>query len=211
MKISKFGHACLLIEEQNTKILIDPGSFSTISTIPENVDAIFVTHEHFDHIDLVLLKSILEKNPEVMVYTTARAGSVLQKEGIQFTVVSESERLQIKNIPVEIFGTKHAVIYRTIPQIENFGVFIADSFFYPGDALTIPSKPVKILALPAAAPWMKLADALDYAIAVKPQVCFPTHDAILRNPGMMSGLMGKILEEEGIKFEVIKDGESKEV
>jgi L-ascorbate metabolism protein UlaG (beta-lactamase superfamily) len=207
MRISKFGHACLLIEEQATKILIDPGSFSELPVIPQ-LDAIFITHEHFDHVSIPLLKTILDKNPEVPIYTTAGVGLLLEKEGIVYSVVTESERLMIKNVSVDIVGNKHAVIYRTIPQIENFGVVIAESFFYPGDALTIPPKSVKILALPIAAPWLKFAEAIDYAIAVKPEVCFPTHDAILRNPEMMNGLMGKILEENGIAFGVVKDGES---
>ena len=29
MKITKFGHCCMLVEEKGLRILVDPGNFST--------------------------------------------------------------------------------------------------------------------------------------------------------------------------------------
>ena len=39
---------------------------------------------------------------------------------------------------------------------------------HPGDALFTPGEPVDVLATPAAAPWMKISEAVDYLRAVAP-------------------------------------------
>jgi L-ascorbate metabolism protein UlaG (beta-lactamase superfamily) len=56
MRITHFGHACVLVEIGNTlrtttRILLDPGSFSTGLADLGPVDAVLVTHEHVDHVD----------------------------------------------------------------------------------------------------------------------------------------------------------------
>ena len=61
-------------------------------------------------------------------------------------------------------------------------------------------KPVEILALPVAGPWMKIADAIEYAKLIKPKVCFPVHDGQLRFLGPVHKLPETILPPLGIKF-----------
>jgi hypothetical protein len=63
---------------------------------------------------------------------------------------------------------------------------------------------VDILALPVQAPWLKLPEAIDYALALKPKVCFPVHDGIMKNPGSTHAIPKKILQEHGIRFEVLE-------
>ena len=67
--------------------------------------------------------------------------------------------------------------------MQNTGYFVDDTFFFPGDAYTVPNKPVEILALPVAGPWCKIAETIRYALAVKPTVAFPVHDATLNDTG----------------------------
>ena len=64
MKITKFGHCCLLIEEGEAQILTDPGNYNDTPEV-ENLDAILITHEHSDHFHLDALKAILENDPSV--------------------------------------------------------------------------------------------------------------------------------------------------
>ncbi len=86
----------------------------------------------------------------------------------------------------------------------NVGFMIAGRLFYPGDALTLPEKPVEVLALPAAAPWAKLSEIVDYAIAVKPTVAFPVHDSILAHPSMMQGMLVPVFSGAGIEFKPVE-------
>ena len=50
MKITKFGHSCLLVEENGVRILFDPGSYSTAQNDVKNIDVVLITHEHSDHV-----------------------------------------------------------------------------------------------------------------------------------------------------------------
>lgn len=52
MKITKFGHCCLLIEENGVRILTDPGTYSTQQSEVKNIDFVLITHEHADHFQL---------------------------------------------------------------------------------------------------------------------------------------------------------------
>lgn len=46
MKLTKHEHACVVLEKDGAKIVIDPGSFSSgAAEIIAGVDAILVTHE----------------------------------------------------------------------------------------------------------------------------------------------------------------------
>ncbi len=66
---------------------------------------------------------------------------------------------------------------------QNVGVLIDNGeVYYPGDSFAEPGMPVKTLALPIAAPWMKTSEAMDFLTHVKPERAFPTHDAILSTP-----------------------------
>ncbi len=50
---------------------------------------------------------------------------------------------------------------------------------HPGDALFVPDEPVDVLATPAAAPWMKISEAVDYLRAVAPARAVPIHQGII--------------------------------
>ena len=81
MKITHLGHACLLAEYPDARILIDPGSFSDVSGVSV-VDAVLITHQHADHLDLDKLRGVLERNSDVPVYADPGSLKVLREAGI---------------------------------------------------------------------------------------------------------------------------------
>jgi L-ascorbate metabolism protein UlaG (beta-lactamase superfamily) len=196
------------VEESDARILLDPGSYSTAQNEVRDVDAILVTQEHGDHLDVNSIKTILKSNPRAKIFTNRGSGKVLEKDGIPFELLEDGQNATIKEVLVEACGREHATIYPTLPPVDNTGYFIAERFFYPGDALVNPGKKVEILALPVAGPWLKLSEAIDYAREIKPEICFPVHDGILKSPGMAHRIPAQILEPLGIKFVILE--ESKE-
>lgn len=204
MKITKFGHCCLLIEEKGVRILTDPGNYSTQQDEVKNIDYVLITHEHPDHFHIESVKAILKNNPQVKIITNKSVGALLQKEGITFSLVEDGENMDAGGVLIEGFGKLHALMHTSIPPVENTGFFVANKLFYPGDALTNPGKKVEILALPVAGPWMRLLEAIDYALEVKPKTCFPVHEAILKNPGSAHKLPPQVLEPAGIEFKVLE-------
>ncbi len=95
-------------------------------------------------------------------------------------------------------------LHASILPIQNTGYFISNKLFYPGDTFVNPGKQVEILALPVAGPWLKLPEAIDYALEISPKICFPVHDGILRSPGSAHLIPPKVLETKGIKFEILE-------
>ena len=179
MKITKFGHCCLLIEEGDLRLLTDPGDYNKTPDV-ENLDAILVTHEHGDHLHLDALRKILEKNPTAQVITHQSVGKILFDANLPYTLISDKEEIILKDIKIESFGTEHACVHPDLPTVQNTGFLIAEKLFYPGDSFHQPGKLVRFLALPVAGPWMKLSEAIEYAKALKPEAVFPIHDGMLR-------------------------------
>ncbi len=209
MKITKLGHCCLLIETKGKRVLTDPGSYTIEAHSKlENIDYILFTHEHQDHYHLESLKVILEKNPQAVIYANNSVSELLTKEGIRHTQVNDGDKVLLGEIAVDGIGEKHAQMHSTIPLSSNLGFFIEHKLWYPGDAFTNPNSPVEILALPVSGPWMKLSEAIDYALLLKPKKAFPVHDGT--RFGSAHVLPAKILAAQGIEFVVMVEGDSRE-
>jgi L-ascorbate metabolism protein UlaG (beta-lactamase superfamily) len=210
MNIKKIGHCCLVIETKGVRIMTDPGMFTTAQNEEKNIDIVAITHEHGDHFHVDSLKAVIANNPGVKIVTNTAVGKLLDAEGIVYEPLEDGGSISLNNISFEGHGEHHAVIYKELGQVQNTGFLIDDTLFYPGDAFTNPNKPVDILALPVAGPWMKISEAIEYALAVKPRRVFPVHDAIYANPAFGQMHVSKVLPEEGIEFIPLNAGEEKE-
>ncbi len=189
------------------KILTDPGAYSTDQVRVRNLNVILITHEHADHLHIDSLKTVLKNNPVAKVYTNNGVGKLLDKEGIRYNLLEHKQSVLIDNVLIEGLGEKHAEIYPGLPSIVNTGYFIANKFFYPGDSFYNPKRPVKVLALPVAGPWLKISEAVNYAKEIKPEICFPVHDGMLKEGRV--GSAHKVPEDGlrplGIKFVVLEE------
>jgi L-ascorbate metabolism protein UlaG (beta-lactamase superfamily) len=210
MKISKYGHACLLVEDANARILIDPGAFSKGYEELKDIDAVLITHQHQDHVTPEILAAVRTLNPDVHVYADKDTTKMLLDGGdANVTAVSDGDSFDVDGVKVDVHGTMHAMIAAAMPGITNVGYMVAGRFFYPGDNFTIPGVPVEILGLPVGAPWLKVSEVIEYAEAVKPQIAIPVHDAVLAMPSMHNGMV-EHFTSDGIKLQVIEDGDSAE-
>jgi L-ascorbate metabolism protein UlaG (beta-lactamase superfamily) len=212
MKITKFGHSCLLIEEGDARLLIDPGAFSKGFEDLRELDALLITHQHADHVTPEMLAKVRESNPGVAVYADEGTVKLFSAQGeAQIKAVHAGEEFEVKGVKVAVYGSEHAIIHPAIPGIENIGYMLAERFFYPGDNFTIPAEPVEILALPLGAPWLKVSEVIDYVLKVKPSVAIPVHDAVLAMPAMHTGIVQRFTEPQGITLRVVENGEMIEV
>ena len=206
MRLTKFGHSCLLVETDDARLLLDPGAFSHGFEELTGLTAVLLTHQHMDHIDPDRLRAVLERNPEARVFADeATAGQVAD---LQPTAVHAGDTLDV-GAPIEVLGEIHAEIHPDIPRIPNVGYVIGRRLFHPGDALTVPDREVEVLALPTAAPWMRAADAVDYLRAVAPRTAVPIHEAVVAVPDLYYGLFRQ-LGPGGSELRVIDGGEPAE-
>lgn len=201
MKLTKYEHACFVVEKDGSSLVIDPGGFTSDLVIPENIAGVVVTHQHADHYDASLLEKILQKNPSALVLGPH---DVLHKmtTDADKREVTVGGRVTIGGFKLEFFGGMHALIHESMARVDNVGVLINDTVYYPGDSFVTPEKPVDVLALPVAAPWMKISNAIDFLSAVSPRLTFPTHDAILSDAGklIVDRMLSVVAEKHGITY-----------
>jgi L-ascorbate metabolism protein UlaG (beta-lactamase superfamily) len=192
MRITKHEHACLQIENASSTLVIDPGSLTTALVGLKAVVAVVITHEHADHWTPEQLHRILDDNGGARIF--GPAGVAAAATGFDVTVVKDGDVIDVEPFTLRFFGGKHAVIHASIPVVDNIGVLVNDQFYYAGDSFTIPEGvAVDTVAVPAGAPWMKIGEAMDYLLALKPRRSFPTHEMVLSVVG--KGLSNQRLKE----------------
>ena len=200
MQITHLGHAAVLVEEDDRRILIDPGSFADGWHGTTDLDAILITHQHVDHADPENLPALLDANPDAAVYVEP---SVIDALGLERAVpLGADTSIDLGSVTVAAVGGLHAVIHRDIPQIGNVGlVFTAEgepTFFHPGDSLTAVPAGIDVLGVPLLGPWAALKETVDFVRAVDAPRGFGIHDALLSERGhqLYSTMLGKLTEIE---------------
>ncbi|MES2223336.1 MAG: MBL fold metallo-hydrolase [Patescibacteria group bacterium] len=203
MKITKYGHCCLLVEENGVIVLTDPGSFSNTQNAVKNIDVVLVTHEHPDHFHVESVNEILKNNSEVLIVTNNSVNELLKKENILNTkIVEDGESFEYKGIVLAGHGKIHALIHSEWNSVQNTGYMIGKRLYYPGDAFHNPNLPVEILALPVAGPWLKISEVIDFALEIKPKKYFGVHDGALNEngKGVINRVAPAILLKHNIEF-----------
>ncbi|MEU8625987.1 MBL fold metallo-hydrolase [Streptomyces sp. NPDC048669] len=179
LTLTKKSHSCIRLEKAGRTLAIDPGGFSE-QDAAIGAEAILVTHEHPDHFNEERLRAGLEANPAAEIWTLR---SVADQLGAAFPgrvhTVGHGDTFTAAGFDVQVHGELHAVIHPDIPRITNIGFLVDDSLFHPGDALTVPDRPVDTLMLPVMAPWNKISEVIDYVREVAPRRAIDIHDALL--------------------------------
>jgi L-ascorbate metabolism protein UlaG (beta-lactamase superfamily) len=182
VETTHYGHSCVLLDTGAARLLLDPGTFSSGFETVGGLDAVLVTHQHFDHLDTDRLGALLSANPEARLIVDP--GTAEQLAGIEHEVVEPGASFEVGGARVEVLGGEHAVIHPDIPVITNNAYLVDGTHLHPGDSFTRPSAPVDVLFLPTGAPWLKVSEAVDYLRAVAPRTAVPIHEAVLSRPGL---------------------------
>ena len=206
MKIAKYFHSCLLVEEQDKIILIDPGVFS-VQALEQaklsKLDYLLFTHEHPDHMHLPFVRGLVAKFPEVKIITNPSIVEILKNENIEATSTGDDI--------VTLEPANHERLWDKTPP-ENVVITIFNKLTHVGDSLHF-SKTADVLALPITAPWGSTTEAVNKSLEVNPKVIIPIHDWMWKDEirkGMYERLTG-FFQEKGIEFKGLETGESVEV
>jgi L-ascorbate metabolism protein UlaG (beta-lactamase superfamily) len=185
MRVTKFGHSCVRIEHDGHTLVIDPGGFTQPEAV-DGADAVLITHEHPDHYsadNLARTDAPVLTIEAVAKRIRAEAPAVAER----LTVVAPGEAFEAAGLAVRAVGELHAVIHPDLPRFDNSGYLVTcgdQLLFHPGDALTPPGVPVDVLCLVVSAPWMRAADAVDFARLVGAPRNLAIHDRIYSEAGL---------------------------
>jgi L-ascorbate metabolism protein UlaG (beta-lactamase superfamily) len=204
LKLTKFAHACVRLEKDGKVLLVDPGSFSEDAAF-EKADAILVTHEHQDHLDVDRVAAL-----DVPVYTNAGVAAQLTALGDRVHVVEGGQSFDAAGFSVSAYGKDHAVI---LPEwgvpCENIGFLIDDAVYHPGDSFTQPDRAVHTNLVPISGPWFALPPAVEYARTVKSEQLIGIHDALLSPIGQ--SMFSRFLNSDDRPYVGLAAGDSTEI
>ncbi|RKN44970.1 MBL fold metallo-hydrolase [Streptomyces hoynatensis] len=198
MKLTKHAHACVTLEKDGTRLVIDPGTFTPeAAEAVARAQAVLITHEHVDHFDEGLVAEALEARPRLRVYATAAVADTLGGHGGRVQAVAAGDAFGVGSFAVTVHGHRHAPIHADIPCPGNVGYLFDDgAVYHPGDAYFAPGVPVRTLLLPTSGPWTKLGEAADYVRAVGPERVIQIHELMLSELGRQS--TARFLGEQGL-------------
>ena len=202
----KYSHACVRVEDDGAVLVIDPGVFSENEAL-DGADAVLITHEHVDHLDIGKITAALGKRPSLRVYTHQAVAEQLATVAEAVTTVGVGREFEAAGFSVRAFGGMHAEIHRDIPRISNLGYLVADAFYHPGDSFAVPEGvEVETLFVPISAPWLRFADSVDFVRAVAPGRAIALHDALLSDAGL-SVYNGNMRRLAGVPYSRIEPGQ----
>ena len=206
VKIHALVHSSMRIEYDGKEIQIDPVTKLGEKTIDyaamPKADYIFVTHEHFDHLDTAAIKLLSDDNTQII--TNQRCAEMLGRG----TVMANGDRLQI----ADDFAVEAVPAYNTTEGHQQFHPKGRDNGFIltldglriyiAGDTEDIPEmaeiKDIDIAFLPCNQPYtMTVEQLINAARMVKPKVLFPYHYSQTDVSGIPSQL-----ENDGIEVRI---------
>jgi L-ascorbate metabolism protein UlaG (beta-lactamase superfamily) len=205
--LTKLGHACVQLQAEGSRVVIDPGSVRD-SPVLEAADAILVTHEHFDHFSESRVRAALSRNASLQVWTVPTVAEALLDFGDRVHAVEDGQRFLAAGIPARAHVQLHATVHPDVPAVLNAGFLLAGCVFHPGDALTVPGVPVDTLLVPVHASWLRVSDVIEWVRAVAPRQAVGFHDSGLSRLGraVVHGLLGPNGPGIGSTYLQLEDG-----
>ncbi len=182
LSITFLGHGSLLMVFKGMNIYVDVyGEVADYSKLPK-ADIIFLTHEHFDHLDPKALASI-QTEKTVLVYT--EGCKQMAKGGI---VMRNGDRQTVSGIPVEAVPAYNLVHKRPSgdpfhPKGSGNGYILSfggTRLYVAGDTENIPEmkalNKIDIAFLPMNLPYTMTPEMVaDAAKSFRPHILYPYH------------------------------------
>ncbi|WP_435252476.1 MBL fold metallo-hydrolase [Streptomyces tendae] len=197
MRITKYVHSCVRQEHEGGTLVVDPGVWSEPAALA-GADAVLVTHEHADHVDLLRLRGL-----GVPVHAPESA----RLPGLDFDGVVAGEEFTAAGFRVTAQGGRHAHVHGGLPDCANLGYLVDDRLYHPGDSLHRPGRPVETLLVPVQGSWLKTEEAIDFVRAVSPERAFGIHDGQVNERGLNS-LNGWLGDACGGRYRWLAPGSS---
>jgi len=209
MKLTKYGHACFSLEINGKRLLVDPGEMTPDYGGNNNIVALVITHEHFDHFNEQYVKQIIAANPEVKIFTTPEVAQKLNGS----IAVKAGDKVEVGAFKLEFFGQMHQQVHPDFPTCQNIGVMINNKIYYGGDSFVLPGKPVELLLAPTSGPWQKMSEVMNMIAAIKPKQVVPTHNGLYCDAGqkIAASWLKMLAQKHPFELSELGAGESADV
>ena len=223
-RLTYLGHSTVLIEMGGTRIITDPAfghvmwslrrhSPPVSGALLEGIDAVFISHGHFDHLDLPSLRS-LPGRPEVVVPRGLGHVAAAARLGVVHEV-APGDRFRIGGIDMEVVAAAHG--RHRLPWIAGVaatGCLLSSAdhaIYFAGDTDLFPAMAelagrVDLALLPVGGWGLRLGRghmdperAAAAAALIRPAMAVPIHWGTLAPLGMRR-LAGSGFAAPGVAF-----------
>lgn len=206
MRLTWLGHSTVLIEDGGVRLLTDPVLRPRVGHLrrngkppePGDVDAVLLSHVHYDHLDLPTLRML---GRDRMLVAPRGAGGLLRRRG--FTAVEEllpGERTTVGGVAVRATHADHDAQRSLFGKTPSLGYVVegSASAYFAGDTGVFPEMArigpgLDVALLPVAGWGRRLPPGhLDPAAAaealglLRPGAAVPIHWGTYRQVGMSS-------------------------
>jgi L-ascorbate metabolism protein UlaG (beta-lactamase superfamily) len=203
--IRRLTDSCLVVTTDSGTSLFDPG-FHTFGSGEIDLDTIgdiqriFVTHEHGDHVSPDFLRWLLDRGEDVTVHANDAVRDLLAPHDILVDTASPG------GVSCE------DVLHERIPtgaQPPNRSWTIDGVLTHPGDSYQ-PTATAPVLALPLLVPWGSVTASVDFARTLEPREVIPIHDFYTSASGRawVAGMAKNVLAQSNIELVPLDWGES---
>ena len=187
MEITTWGHAAVRFTRDGHRLVIDPGVLSD-QAVMEEAQAVLITHEHADHVVPDTLTAALTASTGPRGVGTGRGRRPAHRGRSAGRARPRGRRRRrVHRRGLRRPGPRPRPRRRPslTPAVANVAYLVEALALHPGDSFTLApdGQAVQVLFLPISAPWLKLAESVDYVRQVGPTVTIPIHDAILSESG----------------------------
>lgn len=205
MRLSKFGHSCILVETgSKARLLIDPGVFSRVpeEEAVKGFDAVLITHLHPDHLDLKQVRELREAHPDLPIHGPTDAVAKLAEEGIVATDHAFAD-FEVAGARIEVLEAGHEPVLGIAPM--NAAYRVDGELVVTGDSDSQAMEVwagTRVLALVTFAPWTTGVAQVAFMERMRPEIAFAVHDGFVIDAfkDMFAGQFGKAAEEQGARF-----------
>jgi L-ascorbate metabolism protein UlaG (beta-lactamase superfamily) len=182
LKIAFIGHGTLMFQFGDTVIHVDPVSREADYSNMPKADLILVTHEHGDHLDGDVIKTLSTEKTE-LVYTAKCAervsGGTVMKNGDVKTVAG----IEVEAVPAYNIVNKRGSGQPFHPKGQGNGYVITfgdKRIYVAGDTENTPEmkalKDIDVAFLPMNLPYTMSPEMVaDAAKAFRPKILYPYH------------------------------------
>jgi L-ascorbate metabolism protein UlaG (beta-lactamase superfamily) len=157
------GHSTVLVEANGTRLLTDPllrprvahlrRVAGSVAALDGELDAVLVSHVHYDHLDLPSLERLRAKQ-----FVVPRgAGRILRRRGLEPVVeLAEDDELAVGGLTVRATHAVHAARRVLGAAVPSLGYLVSGSarVYFPGDTELFDGMrrlaPVDVALLPVA-------------------------------------------------------------
>ncbi|HEX5091018.1 MAG TPA: MBL fold metallo-hydrolase [Nocardioides sp.] len=174
MRLTRWSHACVVLESDGRRLVLDPGEWSEPRAL-DGAHAVLVTHEHGDHADLTRIEA---SGLPVWAPRGADLG------GLEFTPVDSGQAFTVEGFGITAVGGLHAEIVPGQELCANLGYVVAadgETVYHPGDSVAVPDVPVTTLLVPMQGNWLKTSEAIELIRTVRPDRAVGIHDAMVND------------------------------